>query len=122
MVSATWKEAQSSALKKSDDVSVFQVSESVQLAAVGTVTWLSYHVMLMNVVAAPVKRLKPKKITIVTIGSRGDVQPFIAFALALQKSGHKVRLATHGTYTIFTVIPSQSVCRNLPLVRYWSRP
>ena len=32
-------------------------------------------------------------ITILTYGSRGDVQPFLALALGLQKRGHKVKLA-----------------------------
>jgi sterol 3beta-glucosyltransferase len=32
-------------------------------------------------------------ITILTYGSRGDVQPFLALAVGLQKSGHTVRLA-----------------------------
>ena len=32
-------------------------------------------------------------ITILTYGSRGDVQPFIALALGLQKNGHHVKLA-----------------------------
>jgi UDP:flavonoid glycosyltransferase YjiC (YdhE family) len=34
-------------------------------------------------------------IIIPTIGSRGDVQPYIALSLGLQKNGHSVRLATH---------------------------
>ncbi|WP_345305907.1 glycosyltransferase [Candidatus Villigracilis saccharophilus] len=33
------------------------------------------------------------KITILTYGSRGDVQPFVALALGLQKNGHVVKLA-----------------------------
>lgn len=35
------------------------------------------------------------KIIIPTIGSRGDVQPYIALSLGLQNSGHTVTLATH---------------------------
>jgi UDP:flavonoid glycosyltransferase YjiC (YdhE family) len=35
------------------------------------------------------------KIIIPTIGSRGDIQPYIALTLALQKAGHKVTFATH---------------------------
>lgn len=34
-------------------------------------------------------------LTIVTIGSRGDVQPYIALGAGLQAAGHFVRLATH---------------------------
>lgn len=35
------------------------------------------------------------------VGSRGDVQPFLALASALQKCGHRVRLATHGKFSAF---------------------
>jgi UDP:flavonoid glycosyltransferase YjiC (YdhE family) len=35
------------------------------------------------------------KIILPTIGTRGDVQPYIALAHGLQKSGHTVTLATH---------------------------
>lgn len=31
-----------------------------------------------------------------TIGSRGDVQPYIALGLGLLKDGHKVMIVTHG--------------------------
>jgi UDP:flavonoid glycosyltransferase YjiC (YdhE family) len=35
------------------------------------------------------------RITILTIGSRGDVVPYIALGLGLRRAGHEVRLATH---------------------------
>ena len=35
------------------------------------------------------------RVTLLTVGSRGDVQPLIAFGVALQEAGHQVRLATH---------------------------
>ena len=34
------------------------------------------------------------RITILALGSRGDVQPFVPLGLALQASGHRVRVAT----------------------------
>ncbi len=37
------------------------------------------------------------KIIIPTLGTRGDVQPYIALALGLQKAGHQVTLSTHPT-------------------------
>ncbi|KAH7020720.1 glycosyltransferase family 28 domain-containing protein [Microdochium trichocladiopsis] len=40
-------------------------------------------------------------IVIFVVGSRGDVQPFIAYGTALQRYGHRVRLATHGTFDRF---------------------
>lgn len=37
-------------------------------------------------------------ITILTVGSRGDVQPFIALALGLRARGHEVQIATHSEF------------------------
>jgi hypothetical protein len=36
--------------------------------------------------------------TFLTIGSRGDVQPFLALARGLKSEGHDVRIATHGEF------------------------
>ncbi|KAF7792479.1 hypothetical protein EIP86_003520 [Pleurotus ostreatoroseus] len=44
---------------------------------------------------------KPKTslhFTFLTIGSRGDVQPYIALAKGLIKDGHRCRIATHGEF------------------------
>lgn len=41
------------------------------------------------------------KITILTYGSRGDVQPFLALAVGLQKRGHAVRLAAPHRFADF---------------------
>jgi UDP:flavonoid glycosyltransferase YjiC (YdhE family) len=38
------------------------------------------------------------RITILTAGSLGDVQPYIALGVGLQESGHDVRLATHESF------------------------
>ncbi|HHV03673.1 MAG: glycosyltransferase [Bacteroidales bacterium] len=35
------------------------------------------------------------KIALTTIGSRGDIQPYIALGIELQKSGHFVTILTH---------------------------
>ncbi|THC91690.1 hypothetical protein EYZ11_008835 [Aspergillus tanneri] len=45
----------------------------------------------------------PIKLNVVihVVGSRGDVQPFIALGNALQKHGHRVRLATHLVFRDF---------------------
>ena len=45
----------------------------------------------------------PKHNTITSVGSRGDVQPFIALALRLKIRGHQVRLVTS---TIFEEMSS----------------
>lgn len=43
----------------------------------------------------PVKRTVNRLITILAIGSRGDVQPYCALGVGLQQQGHRVRIATH---------------------------
>ncbi|KAF4140443.1 UDP-glucoronosyl and UDP-glucosyl transferase domain-containing protein [Phytophthora infestans] len=40
-------------------------------------------------------------ICIMIVGTRGDVQPFLAIAQRLQQDGHRVRLATHAIYRDF---------------------
>ncbi|KAJ6466955.1 sterol glucosyltransferase [Mycena sanguinolenta] len=40
-------------------------------------------------------------IVLQVVGSRGDVQPFIALGRELQKHGHRVRLATHNVFEDF---------------------
>lgn len=44
---------------------------------------------------------KPKEslhFTFLTVGSRGDVQPYIALAKGLMADGHRTRIATHGEF------------------------
>ena len=48
--------------------------------------------------SGPIPRLA---IVMLIVGTRGDVQPFIALAKALLACGHRVRLATHDTFRKF---------------------
>jgi sterol 3beta-glucosyltransferase len=41
------------------------------------------------------------RITIFSIGSRGDVQPYVALGRGLQAAGHTVRVATHDEFAAF---------------------
>jgi len=41
------------------------------------------------------------RITIIGVGSRGDVQPYVALGCGLQAAGHQVRLATHEEFRSF---------------------
>jgi sterol 3beta-glucosyltransferase len=55
---------------------------------------------------------KPKKslhFTFLTIGSRGDVQPYIALAKGLIADGHKCRIATHGEFREWIVSVGQII-------------
>ncbi|MBD2247349.1 glycosyltransferase [Nostoc sp. FACHB-888] len=47
---------------------------------------------------APSRKLK---ITILTVGSRGDLQPYCALAIGLKRAGHEVTLATHENFEPF---------------------
>lgn len=40
-------------------------------------------------------------VTLLTMGSRGDVQPYVALARGLRRAGHQVRLATHASFESF---------------------
>jgi sterol 3beta-glucosyltransferase len=42
--------------------------------------------------------MPPMHFVCLTIGSRGDVQPYIALGLGLMKEGHRVTIATHEEY------------------------
>mmetsp|Transcript_2507 Transcript_2507/g.4612 ORF Transcript_2507/g.4612 Transcript_2507/m.4612 type:complete len:242 (+) Transcript_2507:66-791(+) len=48
-------------------------------------------------------RVPPLHILILIVGSRGDVQPFIALGLELQKRGHRVRISTHVVFRDFVM-------------------
>ena len=43
----------------------------------------------------------PLNIVIQVVGSRGDVQPFIALGTRLKRSGHTIRIATHDVFEQF---------------------
>ncbi|OLN86655.1 Sterol 3-beta-glucosyltransferase UGT80B1-like protein 5 [Colletotrichum chlorophyti] len=51
----------------------------------------------------------PLNIVIQVVGSRGDVQPFLALAAALQRSGHRVRIATHPQFSSFVLSSSPNL-------------
>ncbi|GLB36497.1 hypothetical protein LshimejAT787_0307850 [Lyophyllum shimeji] len=44
------------------------------------------------------KPTKSMRFTFLTIGSRGDVQPYIALAKGLMADGHRCKIATHGEF------------------------
>ncbi|KAI3973092.1 hypothetical protein MKX01_019750 [Papaver californicum] len=47
--------------------------------------------------------IPPLQIVMLIVGTRGDVQPFIAIGKRLQDYGHRVRLATHGNFKEFVL-------------------
>ncbi|CAF1200640.1 unnamed protein product [Adineta steineri] len=55
-------------------------------------------VAVKTIISGPIPRLA---IVMLIVGTRGDVQPFIALAKSLLACGHRVRLATHETFRKF---------------------
>ncbi|XP_010547048.1 PREDICTED: sterol 3-beta-glucosyltransferase UGT80A2-like isoform X2 [Tarenaya hassleriana] len=47
--------------------------------------------------------IPPLQIVILIVGTRGDVQPFVAIGKRLQEYGHRVRLATHANFKEFVL-------------------
>lgn len=73
--------------------------EQIQLASQQELTQIPPYSSQLDgrLVEAP----PPLNIVIHVVGSRGDVQPFVALGRELKKYGHRVRLATHGTFKKF---------------------
>ncbi|KAJ1693951.1 hypothetical protein LUZ63_010649 [Rhynchospora breviuscula] len=49
------------------------------------------------------QNMPPMQIAILIVGTRGDVQPFLAIAKRLKELGHRVRLATHANFKEFVL-------------------
>jgi hypothetical protein len=54
-----------------------------------------------NVATASLTLSQNRLITILAVGSRGDVQPYCTLALGLQRAGYRVRIATHYNFEEF---------------------
>ncbi|GMH02524.1 hypothetical protein Nepgr_004363 [Nepenthes gracilis] len=52
---------------------------------------------------ADLQYIRPLQIVMLIVGTRGDVQPFIAIGKKLQDYGHRVRLATHANFKDFVL-------------------
>ena len=56
------------------------------------------------------KPSKSLRFTFLTIGSRGDVQPYIALAKGLIADGHRCKIATHGEFKDWIQAASGAFC------------
>ncbi|KAK4721744.1 hypothetical protein R3W88_011977 [Solanum pinnatisectum] len=52
---------------------------------------------------ADIPVVPPLQIVMLIVGTRGDVQPFVAIGKKLQENGHRVRLATHANFKEFVL-------------------
>ncbi|KAI4321165.1 hypothetical protein MLD38_034582 [Melastoma candidum] len=59
------------------------------------------HLNLDEKIVESNKTISKLKIAMLIVGTRGDVQPFLAIAKRLQEFGHRVRLATHANFKSF---------------------
>ncbi|KAH1044736.1 hypothetical protein GYH30_026141 [Glycine max] len=50
-----------------------------------------------------IQPIEPLQIVMLIVGTRGDVQPFVAMGKRLQEDGHRVRLATHKNFEDFVM-------------------
>ncbi|KAF8644526.1 hypothetical protein AX16_008402 [Volvariella volvacea WC 439] len=53
---------------------------------------------VINLPREVIGKMPPLHFVCLTIGSRGDIQPYIALALGLKKQGHSVTIVTHEEY------------------------
>ncbi|XP_022967211.1 sterol 3-beta-glucosyltransferase UGT80A2 isoform X1 [Cucurbita maxima] len=53
--------------------------------------------------ATDLQDIPPLQIVMLIVGTRGDVQPFVAIGKRLQDYGHRVRLATHSNFKEFVL-------------------
>ncbi|KAF3335223.1 sterol 3-beta-glucosyltransferase UGT80A2 isoform X2 [Carex littledalei] len=53
--------------------------------------------------AGDIQYRPPMNVVILIVGTRGDVQPFVAIGKRLQDYGHRVRLATHANFKEFVL-------------------
>ncbi|OYD86551.1 hypothetical protein CDG77_34540 [Nostoc sp. 'Peltigera membranacea cyanobiont' 213] len=58
---------------------------------------------------APSRKLK---ITILTVGSRGGLQPYCGLAIGLKRAGHQVKVATHENFASF--VATATALRGFP--------
>ncbi|KMZ65431.1 Sterol 3-beta-glucosyltransferase, family GT1 [Zostera marina] len=56
-----------------------------------------------NIDVSEMQPIRPLQIVMLIVGTRGDVQPFIAIGKRLQEYGHRVRLATHANFGRFVL-------------------
>ncbi|KAL4301898.1 hypothetical protein GQ457_10G015110 [Hibiscus cannabinus] len=56
-----------------------------------------------NTYTTDIPNIPPLQIVMLIVGTRGDVQPFVAIGKRLQADGHRVRLATHSNFKDFVL-------------------
>ncbi|GMJ01293.1 UDP-glucosyl transferase 80A2, sterol glucosyltransferase [Hibiscus trionum] len=87
---------------KNDGTVVFEVPEDVEPHALGGGKRDAYTEVAEEE-SLDIQDIPPLQIVMLIVGTRGDVQPFIAIGKRLQDYGHRVRLATHSNFKEFVL-------------------
>ncbi|XP_062225141.1 sterol 3-beta-glucosyltransferase UGT80A2-like isoform X2 [Phragmites australis] len=90
---------------KCDGTVVVDVPSGLESAPVGVGTEDDYGEVAVedSLDGADIPYRPPMQIVILIVGTRGDVQPFVAIGKRLQDYGHRVRLATHANFKEFVL-------------------
>ncbi|KAK9057416.1 hypothetical protein SSX86_022251 [Deinandra increscens subsp. villosa] len=88
---------------KDDGTVEFEIPGDVELNALGGGCGEVYDVCEDTCDLLEPRYFRPLQVVILIVGTRGDVQPFIAIGKRLQEYGHRVRLATHSNFKEFVL-------------------
>jgi sterol 3beta-glucosyltransferase len=90
---------------KDDGTVVVDVPSSLETSTTDGVAYDGYSDVTVEepLDGADISVRPPMDIVILIVGTRGDVQPFIAIGKRLQDYGHRVRLATHANFKEFVL-------------------
>ncbi|KAL1539616.1 sterol 3beta-glucosyltransferase [Salvia divinorum] len=89
---------------KHDGTVEFEVPVDVEPQILGIDTESVYNEVDEEPIdATELQYIPPLQIVMLIVGTRGDVQPFVAIGKRLQDYGHRVRLATHSNFKEFVL-------------------
>ncbi|XP_038715487.1 sterol 3-beta-glucosyltransferase UGT80A2-like [Tripterygium wilfordii] len=90
---------------KDDGTVEFEVPGDVEPRVLGTGSEDVYNEVVSDepLDATDLRYIPPLQIVMLIVGTRGDVQPFVAIGKRLQDYGHRVRLATHSNFKEFVL-------------------
>ncbi|KAJ1694845.1 hypothetical protein LUZ63_011543 [Rhynchospora breviuscula] len=88
---------------KDDGTVVVDIPSNLEPSSLDIPEDLSPEVADDDVDSGDIQYRPPMNIVILIVGTRGDVQPFVAIGKRLQDYGHRVRLATHANFKEFVL-------------------
>ncbi|XP_028789176.1 sterol 3-beta-glucosyltransferase UGT80A2-like isoform X2 [Neltuma alba] len=88
---------------KDDGTVEFEIPGDAEPEALGAQLRVNNVVDDHQLEASDLQYIPPLQIVMLIVGTRGDVQPFVAIGKRLQDYGHRVRLATHSNFKEFVL-------------------